>query len=250
MSTNILADGTLQHEQLSDNQLLSRARSGDQQAFGVLCLRYNGMLKQKIFSIVRHQEDTEDVLQDTFLNVYIHLHAFRETCKFSTWLTKIGINVSLMLLRKRKKLWESANNEFETLELRDPAPDPEQEYMTDQTSLTLQKAIEKLPPRTRSVMDLYYRKERRIKEAAAMLGITEATAKARMLRARRILRRSLKQQNPDTLNDKRLERSPENSEELYVFANKNRPRAQNHLTARVSDSVALVQSEYPSLFTP
>jgi RNA polymerase sigma-70 factor (ECF subfamily) len=77
MSTNILADGTLQHQQLSDNQLLSRAKSGDQQAFGVLCLRYNGMLKQKIFSIVRHQEDTEDVLQDTFLNAYICMHSVK-----------------------------------------------------------------------------------------------------------------------------------------------------------------------------
>jgi RNA polymerase sigma-70 factor (ECF subfamily) len=209
MSTNILANVTLQHRQLSDDQLLSQAKSGDQKAFGELCLRYNVMLKKKIFSIVRHQEDTEDVLQDTFLNAYKHLHAFRETCKFSTWLTKIGINTSLILLRKRRKLSEAPADEFETLRLRDPAPDPEQEYMTDQTFLTLRKAIQKLPPRTRVVMDLCYRKERRITEAAAMLGITEAAVKSRILRARRRLGRSLKQQNPDTLSPKRLERSPQ-----------------------------------------
>jgi len=136
MSTNILANVTLQHRQLSDDQLLSQAKSGDQKAFGELCLRYNVMLKKKIFSIVRHQEDSEDVLQDTFLNAYKHLHAFRETCKFSTWLTKIGINTSLALLRKRRKLSETPADEFGTLRLRDPAPDPEQEYMTDQTFLT------------------------------------------------------------------------------------------------------------------
>jgi hypothetical protein len=55
MSTNILANLTLQHRQLSDDQLLSQAKSGDQKAFGELCLRYKGILKQKIFSIVRHQ---------------------------------------------------------------------------------------------------------------------------------------------------------------------------------------------------
>jgi RNA polymerase sigma-70 factor (ECF subfamily) len=91
MSTNTPADVTLQHPQLSDDLLLSQAKSGDQQAFGELCLRYNGILKRKIFSIVRHYEDTEDVLQDTFLSAYKHLHAFRETCKFSTWLIQIGI---------------------------------------------------------------------------------------------------------------------------------------------------------------
>jgi Sigma-70 region 2 len=95
-----------QYPQLSDDQLLSQAKSGDQQAFSELCLRYKKMLKQRIFRIVRHPEDTEDVLQDTFLNAYRHLHAFRETCKFSTWLIKIANNVSLMLLRKRKRLSE------------------------------------------------------------------------------------------------------------------------------------------------
>jgi RNA polymerase sigma-70 factor (ECF subfamily) len=209
MSPNIPADVTLQHPQLSDDQLLSQAKSGDQQALGELCLRYNGMLKQRIFSIVRHHEDTEDVLQETYLRACKYLHTFRETCKFSTWLTKIGINTSLMLLRKRRKLSKTIPNESETLELRDPAPDPEQEYITEQTFLTLRKAIQKLPPRARNVMDLYYRKEPHIKEAAAALGINGQAAKSRLLRARRMLRHSLKQQNPDPVNRKRFERSPQ-----------------------------------------
>src|SRR6201987_3109846 len=244
MSTNILANVTVQHRQLSDDQLLSQAKSGDQKAFGELCLRYNGMLKQKIVSIVRHQEDAEDVLQDTFLNAYKHLHAFRETCKFSTWLTKIGINTSLALLRKRRRLSETPADEFETLRLRDPAPDPEQEYMTDRTFLTLRKAIQELPPRTRVVMDLYYRKERRITEAAA-IGITEAAVKSRILRARRRLGRSLKQQNPDTLSPKRPERSPQ--------ARRNRTSSQIR-TASCTESLdlqgQLFQSECSSLPTP
>jgi RNA polymerase sigma-70 factor (ECF subfamily) len=104
---------------------------------------------------------------------------------------------------------ETTANELETLELRDPAPDPEEEYIMDQKLLTLRIAIQKLPPPARSLVDLYYGKERRIKEAAAMLRITEATAKSRMLRARRMLRRALKQQNPDAVSHKRLERSPQ-----------------------------------------
>lgn len=202
MRSNNLEYFAPQYPQLSDDQLLSQAKSGDQQAFGELCVRYSRMLKQKIFSIVRHQEDTEDVLQDTFLSAYKHLHAFRETCKFSTWLTRIGINVSLMLLRKRKNLSETTSDDgFEVREYRDPRPDPEQDYMRGQTFLMLRKAIQELPPRPRSVMDLYYRKELRIKEAAATLGITEATAKSRILRARHVLRRSLNTIRPTPLPD-------------------------------------------------
>src|SRR5580700_7259222 len=132
--------------QLSDDQLLSQAKSEDQQAFSALCMRYKEMLKQRIFRIVRHSEDTEDVLQDTFLNAYRHLHAFRGSCKFSTWLIRIGINASLMLLRKRKGLSEIASDEitgdglvFVAWQFRDPGPDPEQNYITDQTVLTLRK---------------------------------------------------------------------------------------------------------------
>jgi RNA polymerase sigma-70 factor, ECF subfamily len=146
MNTHVHKDISQQQPQLSDDQLLSQARSGDRQALGELCMRHNVMLKNKISSILRHQEDTEDVIQDTFLSVYRHLHAFRETCKFSTWLIRIGINTSLMLLRKRKRLSETVTNEFDMLELQDPTPDPEQEYLTDQTRLALSRAIQELPP--------------------------------------------------------------------------------------------------------
>ena len=90
MNSTSLRHFVPQYPQLSDDQLLSQAKSGDQQAFSELCLRYKEMLKQRIFRIVRHSEDTEDVLQDTFLNAYRHLHALRETCKFSTWLIKMS----------------------------------------------------------------------------------------------------------------------------------------------------------------
>ena len=86
-----------------DDQLLSEAKSGDQQAFAELCLRYRGMLMNRIYRIVRHPEDTEDVLQETFLKAYLHLQSFQGACSFSTWLVAIGTNTSLMLLRKRKK---------------------------------------------------------------------------------------------------------------------------------------------------
>ena len=106
MSTQIFEHSVTQHSRVSDEQLLSRARSGDQGAFGELCLRYTGMLKQKIVKIVRNREDAEDVLQDTLLSTYRHLDTFRGTCRVSTWMMKIGINTSLMILRKRRSMPE------------------------------------------------------------------------------------------------------------------------------------------------
>ena len=83
MSTSILEHFGVQHPQPSDDQLVSEAKSGDQQAFSVLCLRYRGMLMNRIYRIVGHQEDAEDVLQETYLRAYQHLQTFRGACSFS-----------------------------------------------------------------------------------------------------------------------------------------------------------------------
>jgi RNA polymerase sigma factor (sigma-70 family) len=76
---------------------------------------------------------------------------------------------------------------------RDPAPDREQRYMMHQTRQKLTYAIKRLSPQLRSLLELYYKRELRLKDAANVMGISEATAKSIILRARRMLRRSLKQ---------------------------------------------------------
>jgi RNA polymerase sigma factor (sigma-70 family) len=195
-----MSTAVVQHERESDDELLSDAKSGDQRAFDELCMRYRGMLKQRIFTIVRNREDAEDVLQETLLSAYRHLDTFRGTCRVSTWMMKIGINTALMLLRKRRRLPEMTSEHvsddgqrFDSPDFRDRGLNPEQSYIADQTLRKLRSAMQRLPAHSRSLMDLYYRKERRLKDAAATVGISESTAKSRLLRARGMLRRSLKQ---------------------------------------------------------
>jgi RNA polymerase sigma-70 factor (ECF subfamily) len=199
MRTSIFKQFGVQHPQPPDEQLLSEARSGDQQAFAQLCLRHRGMVMNRIYRIVRHQEDAEDVLQETFLKAYLHLRTFRGACSFSTWLAAIGTNMSLMLLRRKKALRKyscdlvTEDGEMLVMEFRDPALDPEQCYMMSQTSQQLKRAATRLSPQVRNLLEMYYKSELRLKDAAQIAGIPEATAKSRLLRARRMLRRSLNQ---------------------------------------------------------
>ncbi len=189
----------VEQQRPSDEQLVFDARSGDQQAFAELCLRYRGMLLNRIFGIVRHKQDAEDVLQETLLKAYQHLQTFRGACSFSTWLLAIATNMSLMLLRKRKALrmngGELVTEDGETLvvDFRDPAPNPEQRCMMFQTSQKLNRAVAKLSPQVQTLLKMYFTSELRLKDAAKFLGIPVATAKSRLLRARQKLRRSLKQ---------------------------------------------------------
>src|SRR5258708_20305255 len=84
--------------EVSDDDLITAAQRGDQQAFVDLCARHSSLAKKKILRIVQNEEDAEDALQDTLLRAYTHLSSFRRVCKFSTWLTTIGMNSALMIL--------------------------------------------------------------------------------------------------------------------------------------------------------
>jgi RNA polymerase sigma-70 factor, ECF subfamily len=175
------------HAEASDDDLVTAAQHGDQKAFAELCGRYSALTKQKIFMIVRNHEDAEDALQDTLLRAYTHLTTFRGSCKFSTWLTAIGVNSALMLIRKQKLRRETA-------ELREPldrSPGPEGIYLKQQAILHLRREVEKLRPSLRSVVNHYYGCECSLKETAKAQEISLRAAKSRLLRGRAKLRSSL-----------------------------------------------------------
>lgn len=176
-----------------DDDLISAAQFGDDQAFLELCKRHMPLVRKKIFGIVRNPDDTEDLLQDTLLRAYMHLSSFRRSCKFSTWMTSIGVNSALMLLRKRKTrkemqtgLWDDAATEV--WEPVDMTLGPDSLYQRQQTVLLIRGEMERLRPSLRSIVDLYYRTEQSVEELAEQLEISTGAAKSRLMRGRAALR--------------------------------------------------------------
>ena len=187
-------DGPLVNILRTDNDLVKAAQSGDHEAFAELCLRHAHVVRQKILAIVRHQEDAEDALQETLLRAYANLGKFRRSCKFSTWITAIGINAALMVIRKRKTSREADmvldGIEGSTWNVADHAPDPERCVAKGQIILFLRKKLQALPPKMQEVVTSYYGDENSLQEAAEALGISVAAVKSRLLRGRRSLRSS------------------------------------------------------------
>lgn len=185
----------------SDRQLLDAARCSDGRAFDELSGRYSQMIHSVVFRLLRNREDTEDLVQETMFKAYAHLGKFRGSCLFSTWLTKIAINSALMLLRKRRShsvvsFDQPREGEQTSLgwEFPDPSLNAEQLHARQQTRELLTAAIKRLPSCYRSILEQYHGEERSLREAAYTLGITNAAAKSRLLRARRIIRASLVEQ--------------------------------------------------------
>jgi RNA polymerase sigma factor (sigma-70 family) len=87
----------------SDARLLAAAKTGHSVAFGELFNRYKRRIFRLAQRIMRNHEDAEDVLQEAFQLAFVHLHDFNGGARFSTWLSRIAINVALMKLRKKAR---------------------------------------------------------------------------------------------------------------------------------------------------
>jgi RNA polymerase sigma-70 factor, ECF subfamily len=181
-----------------DLDLVTRARGGDAAAFGDLVQRYERKIYRLAKNITQHDEDAEDVLQETFLKAYEHLPGFQGNSKFYTWLVRIAVNEALMKLRKRKTdrtvaLDEPVDTGEETV-VREIAvwdEDPEQKYSQDELSQILHNAVESLKPAFRTVFVLRDIEELSTEETAQALQISIPAVKSRLLRARLQLREKL-----------------------------------------------------------
>src|SRR5215472_11990765 len=96
--------------------LVATAKSGENQAFGILFERYHRRIYSLVLRYVRIHEDAEDIVQQTFQKAYISLHRFEGRSSFSTWLTRIAINEALMLLRRNRARREVAIDESDNPE--------------------------------------------------------------------------------------------------------------------------------------
>jgi RNA polymerase sigma factor (sigma-70 family) len=153
---------------------------------------------QKLFCtvrrITRNHEDAEDAVQDAFLRAFLHLQSFDGRSTFSTWLTRIGINSALMILRKRRNSREvpaQSSNESDALwEITDSAPDPEKQYVEKERGVLVRKAITNLRLSIRRPVELHALQGHSMKEMAGEIGVSVSAAKGRLHHAKMVLRKS------------------------------------------------------------
>ena len=181
---------------MSDEMLASRAKSGDMDAFVELSKRHANKVFQATYRVTRNRQDAEDALQDALLNAFTHMKNFEGRSSFSTWLTRIAINSALMILRKKRNCHEIPIDDgpvgnFVIREPQSPMGDPESHYVRGERHKLLRKAIHRLTPAHREVIQLRQAKERSVREIAQSLGITVSAVKSRLSRAKSALRTSM-----------------------------------------------------------
>jgi RNA polymerase sigma-70 factor, ECF subfamily len=185
-------------QKFREEQLLADAKGGKPEAFEGLCRTLTPRLLKIALRITQNNEDAEDAVQDSLMRAYMHIKGFQANCRFSTWLTRIVMNSALMIRRKNRNMREvspealSQNFEFALpLEIPDHSPNPEQRVVETERVRILRRAVSKLRPRMRAVIEVAQFQELPIKETAKVLDISVAAAKGRFFHARAALRKSV-----------------------------------------------------------
>jgi RNA polymerase sigma-70 factor (ECF subfamily) len=181
-----------------DYALVAEAKAGSYAAFEELVDRYERKIYRLGINITGNSEDAEDVLQEAFLKAFQHLPDFRADSRFYTWLVRIAVNEGLMKLRKRRSDRSvpvddqvGEDGEIVPREFADWKPNPEQQYAQAEIETILRNAAQALPAAYRTVFLLRDVEDLSTAETGEVLGLTEGTVKARLFRARLMLREEL-----------------------------------------------------------
>ena len=186
----------------AEGDLVARAKAGELDAFEVLTNRHEQRVYSLALRMLRHEQDAEDVTQQTFLSALENLHGFRGEAGFATWLLRIATHAALKVIRKRKGLdtvsLEEATEPGEDYEsiphpeyIADWRQSPEQLVHKHEIQRLLDEALAKLDEKHRLVFLLRDVEGLSGKETAEALGLSEANTKVRLLRARLQLREEL-----------------------------------------------------------
>jgi RNA polymerase sigma-70 factor (ECF subfamily) len=152
-----------------------------------------------LYMLLRNESDAEDATQEAFIKIYRNLHHFRGDSKFSTWAISIARNEGLGMLRKKSSrpeeplepILDESRGDFTPALLTDWREVPPEALERKELRECLCRAILKLPPIYREVVQLRDIDELDVQETSEVLGITAGSVKVRLHRARTMLQKEL-----------------------------------------------------------
>jgi RNA polymerase sigma-70 factor, ECF subfamily len=179
-------------------QIIASILAGNMHEFHDLIRPYERSVYIMALSLLHNEADAEDAAQETFLKAFRNLARFRGEAKFSTWLISIALNEARSRLRSQKNVKMESLDEapdgpghVSPALLRDWREIPSETLERQEVRQLLQYAVTDLPPIYREVFMLRDVEELSVNESAEALGITVASVKVRLHRARLMLQKKL-----------------------------------------------------------
>ncbi|OGS37713.1 MAG: hypothetical protein A2293_04900 [Elusimicrobia bacterium RIFOXYB2_FULL_49_7] len=183
-------------QQINEEELLKRLRSGDKKAFRLLFEQQRSLIENVSWRILRNREAVKDVSQEILLRVYRGISKFNGKSRLSTWIYRITMNESFRYIEKNKaklqsldKMAELASDEHCALSL----------AIRGQEEELVKRFVEELEPEFKTVLVMFYFGSMRLEEIAAALNVPQGTVNSRIARARDAIREKLRKEIPECI---------------------------------------------------
>jgi RNA polymerase sigma-70 factor, ECF subfamily len=185
---------------LPDLEVVRRVRGGESALFEILMRRHNQRMYRVARSVVKDEDEVEDVMQQAYISAFTHLHQFEERAQFSTWMTRITLNEAFARRRSMQRSAsmaagprpESGQDHGAYMDtIRSSQPDPERQAFAGELQKVLEEAVDALPETYRTVFVLRDVEGLSTAETGDGLGLGEEAVKTRLHRARAMIRRSV-----------------------------------------------------------
>jgi RNA polymerase sigma-70 factor (ECF subfamily) len=225
MMTRMSSAVALDNSRDSDAEIIQQVLAGNTALFELLMRRYNERIYRAARSIVRDEQEAEDIMQQAYVNAFTHLRQFNGSAQFSTWLTRIAINEALARVRRRGR-YEALDDDLSNVEpfmSTNPVQSPERQAFAGELRGLLEWAIDTLPDGMREVFVLRDVEGLSTAEVAESLDVSEDVVKTRLSRGRAALRRAL------------LERTGASAPEAFRFYRPRCDRVVQQVLARIAD---------------
>ena len=181
--------------QAREQELIRRVQNGEQEKFYELIRPYERRVYSAAFSILRNEADAEDAAQEAMLKAFANLRQFRSEARFSTWLIQIAVNEALMRRRKEhaeimQPIAERQDDEGSYIpkDFADWREIPSEALERKEVRGLLLEALASLGEKYREIFILRDVQHLSIQDVSETLGISQASVKTRLLRARLMLR--------------------------------------------------------------
>lgn len=184
------------YKHLDDKLLIEEIQNGNEENFEIIYKKYAGRVLKFINRIVRIQNLSEEIVQETFLKLYINIHKYKITdAKFSTYLYRIAYNTAINLVKSLNKERNIIQDLFLNLKHKKPNYDPHSITAEKEEKEVLEKIINGLPYKEKTVFILKSKEDRSNSEIAEILNISQRTVIRKMNAAIKKIYKEMKKLN-------------------------------------------------------
>ncbi|MBI2624688.1 RNA polymerase sigma factor [Candidatus Parcubacteria bacterium] len=179
----------MERESPSDGEAVAAVLTGNTDAFATLVERYQPRLYSYLFRFVRHREECEDLVEETFVAAFRKLGTCRTPDRFSSWLFAIAHNFGINRWRKtnRARRFETELDDAVRNTVPDESLDPHELSVKRDETKRVELALQQVPDKYRAVLLLYYYESLSYREISDALGISLDLVKTHLFRAKKIL---------------------------------------------------------------